>query len=101
MRRRTFLAAISAAWLPHPVAAQGRGLNPAHIGWLTAQRAPSLAPYVAALRTGLTELGHEEGRNLFIEYRYADDDIERVPELAMGLVRLPVSLIVVQGAAVS
>jgi putative tryptophan/tyrosine transport system substrate-binding protein len=101
MRRRTFLAsAIGMACLPQRIAAQGAP-TVARIGWLTAQRAPSLAPYLEALRSGLAEVGHEEGRNLLIEYRYGDDDIARVPELAAGLVRLSVSLIVVQGAAVS
>ena len=45
--------------------------------------------------------GYEEGRNLTVEYRYGDDDIGRVPELADYLVRTPVSLIIAQGAAVS
>src|SRR6188472_3399755 len=101
MRRRTFLAsALGMGCLPQRIAAQDAP-TAARIGWLTAQRAPSLAPYLEALRSGLAELGHEEGRNLLIEYRYGDDNIERVPELAAGLVRLPVTLIVAQGAAVS
>jgi putative tryptophan/tyrosine transport system substrate-binding protein len=101
MRRRTFLAvAFSASALSGRPAAQS-GATPPRIGWLTAQRAASLAPYVDTLRAGLAELGHEEGRNLVIEHRYGEDDIERVPELARGLMGLPVALIVVQGAAVS
>jgi putative tryptophan/tyrosine transport system substrate-binding protein len=101
MKRRTLLAsALVMGCFPHRIAAQGAP-TVARIGWLTAQRAPSLAPYVDTLRYALAELGHEEGRNLVIEHRYGDDSIERVPELAMELVRLPVSLIVVQGAAVS
>ena len=101
MKRRTLLAsALVMGSLPQRIAAQGAPMV-ARIGWLTAQRAPSLAPYLEALRSGLAELGHEEGLNLLIEYRYGDDDIARVPELTAGLVRLPVALIVVQGAAVS
>ncbi|MDI1266919.1 MAG: ABC transporter substrate-binding protein [bacterium] len=53
------------------------------------------------MRTGFTELGYVEGRNLTIEYRYADDAIERIPELAAELVGLSVDVIVAQGAAVS
>ena len=45
------------------------------IGWLTAQRPPSLVPYVQAFRTSLAELGFVEGKNLTIEFRYGDDDI--------------------------
>jgi ABC-type uncharacterized transport system substrate-binding protein len=56
-------------------------------------------PNVGAFRAALTDLGYVEGRNLVIEFRYGDDAIERVPELAAELVRLPVDLIVAQGAA--
>src|SRR5262245_34297987 len=52
------------------------------------------------MRESLTELGYVEGRNLRIEFRYGDDAIERVPELAADLERIPVDLIVAQGAAV-
>jgi putative ABC transport system substrate-binding protein len=53
------------------------------------------------MRDGFADLGYVEGRNLAIEYRYGNDAIERVPELAAELVKLPVDLIVAQGAAVS
>lgn len=99
MRRRLFLAlALVSAPLPRFGLAQG--IKPARIGWLTAQRAASLAPYLEALRTGLAELGYVEGKNLAIEYRYGDDAIDRIPDLAAELARLPVDVIVVQGAAV-
>jgi len=99
VNRRTFLAAIPAAVCsPRAIAAEG-GTKVHRIGWLTAQRAASLAPYLDAFRSGLADLGYVEGRNLVIEYRYGDDAIERVPELAAELVRIPVDLIVAQGAA--
>jgi putative ABC transport system substrate-binding protein len=53
------------------------------------------------MRDGFADLGYVEGRNLAIEYRYGNDAIERVPEFAAELVKLPVDLIVAQGAAVS
>jgi hypothetical protein len=49
----------------------------------------------------LVDLGYDEGRNLAVEYRFGDDNIESVPELAAGLVRLPVEIILAQGAAVA
>src|SRR5262245_24228374 len=99
MNRRRFLACLVATVaVPRTVAAQGAA-KVARIGWLTAQQAPSLTPYVDAMRNALAELGYVEGRNLVIEFRYGDDVIERVPELAAELVRLPVDLIVAQGAA--
>ncbi|HEX2500549.1 MAG TPA: ABC transporter substrate-binding protein [Methylomirabilota bacterium] len=52
------------------------------------------------MRVGFGDYGYEQGRNLVIEYRFGDDAIERVPELAAELVRLPVDVVMVQGAAV-
>jgi putative ABC transport system substrate-binding protein len=60
-----------------------------------------LAPFLAALREAFVALGYTEGRNLAIHYRYADDNIDRIPELAAELVRLPVDIVMAQGAAVS
>jgi putative ABC transport system substrate-binding protein len=103
MRRREVITLLggAVAWpltASAQVAAQG-GAKVARIGWLTAQQAASLTPYIAAMRSALAELGYVEGRNLLIEFRYGDDMIERVPELAAELVRQPVDLIVAQGAA--
>ena len=100
MDRRSFLATLGLmACRPEYVFAQGAP-KPARIGWLTAQREASLTPYVKAMRESLVELGYVEGRNLTIDFRYGDDAIDRVPELAADLERLPVDLIVAQGAAV-
>ena len=96
-KRREFLAGLGCTSLL-PLAGQAQQL--ARIGWLTAQRAASLTPYVEAFRSSLRELGYEEGRNLAIEFRYGDDAVEHVPELAAGLLKIPVDLIVTQGAAV-
>jgi putative ABC transport system substrate-binding protein len=99
MKRRVFLASLLAvAAVPRTVTAQGVA-KIVRIGWLTAQQASSLVPYVDAMRIALADLGYVEGRNLVIEFRYGDDVIERVPELAAELARLPVDLIVAQGAA--
>ena len=54
-------------------------------------------PSVEAFRQGLRELGYIEGKNIVIEYRFAKDNLERLPELAAELVRLKVDVIVVQG----
>ncbi|MFL5266397.1 MAG: ABC transporter substrate binding protein [Stellaceae bacterium] len=99
MKRRTFLATILVtACRPRVIVAQGRA-KVYRIGWLTAQQPSSLVPYVKAFRAGLAEFSYVEGHNLVIDFRYGDDAIERVPELATQLVRLPVDLLVAQGAA--
>jgi putative ABC transport system substrate-binding protein len=90
------LAAAAVAALPRIAAAQAR---PARIGWVTAQRPPSLEPFVKAFRDALASLGFVEGKNLTIEFRYGDDDLGKVRGLADELVRAPVDLIVVQGEA--
>jgi putative tryptophan/tyrosine transport system substrate-binding protein len=101
MRRRTLLLGGLASSLSTKWTFAQTQRETKRIGWLTAQRPASLEPYLKAFREGLTELGYEEGRNLITEYRYGDDEIGRVPELADSLVRSPVSLIIAQGAAVS
>jgi putative ABC transport system substrate-binding protein len=50
-----------------------------------------------AFLAGLRDLGYEEGRNISVEFRYAEGRIERLPELAAELARLPVDIIVLQG----
>jgi len=100
MKRRAFLATtLATAYFSAADLAAQSGAKVYRIGWLTAQRAASLAPYLDAFRGGLADLGYVEGRDLAIEYRYGDDTTERVPELAAELVRVPVDLIVAQGAA--
>src|SRR4029079_5682030 len=101
MDRRAFLAiAASTAALPRIAGAQN---NPGtvKIGWLTAQQEASLTPYLAAMRQGFSELGYTEGRNLIIDYRFRNDQLDRVPELATELINSGAELIVAQGAAVS
>src|SRR5947209_747100 len=98
MHRRTFLAfSAAAAIAPYGANAAAKVFR---IGWLTAQREPSLTPFLQAFRSGLHEFGYRENDNLEIDYRYGDDNLLRVAPLAIELVRKPVDLLVVQGAAV-
>jgi putative tryptophan/tyrosine transport system substrate-binding protein len=97
MDRRAFLASTAAIAAARCASAQNATST---IGWLTAQQASSLTPFLDAFRSGLAELGYLEHRNLEIEYRYGDDNLLRVAPLAAELVRKPVDLLVVQGAAV-
>ena len=67
------------------------------IGFLGIANASSWASQIAALRQGLRDLGYEEGKNLVIEYRWADEDFDRLPKLAAELVSAKVDLIVTHG----
>src|SRR5215831_15537907 len=65
------------------------------IGYLTTAARLADAPRVEALRQGLRDVGYVEGKNINIEYRYAEGKLERVPQLAEELVRLKVDILVV------
>ena len=64
------------------------------VGYLNASSAASATSAVEAFRQGLRELGYVEGRNIVIEYRWADGGFDRLPALAAELARLPVDVIV-------
>jgi len=85
--------------LAAPLAAESR--QPAEkvhrIGYLGAATASAHAQYVEALRLGLRDHGYVEGKNLVIEYRWAEGQYDRLPDLAAELVRLKVDLIVTHG----
>ncbi|PDT91663.1 hypothetical protein CO669_06645 [Bradyrhizobium sp. Y36] len=100
MDRRTFLSSGVGFVLAAGQRVQAAG-RISRIGFLTAQREPSLAPFLDVFRDGLRELGYVENTNLEIAYRYGDDDLARVPQLASELVSKPVELLVVQGSAVA
>src|SRR5262249_14294327 len=67
------------------------------IGFLVNSTASGMAVIVDAIRQELSKLGWIEGKNITIEYRFAEQKLERLPELAADLVRLKVDLIVASG----
>ena len=69
------------------------------LGFLGQTSAQDLARQTAALRQGLRDLGYEEGRNLNIEYRWAERKLDRLPTLAAELVGLRVDVVVTHGSA--
>src|SRR5262245_63824469 len=67
------------------------------IGYLDNSTAAGIAVFLEAFRQELSKLGWIEGKNITIEYRFAEQKLERLPELAADLVRLKVDLIVTSG----
>ena len=86
MRRRDFVKgiAVSSAW---PLAAQAQQRSMPVIGFLNGRAPANLPKLLAAFRQGLNETGYIEGQNVAIEYRFAENQYERLPALAVDLVR--------------
>jgi putative tryptophan/tyrosine transport system substrate-binding protein len=93
VRRREFIAALSgaAAW---PMVARAQQAAMPVIGLLINGTSTGSESFMAPFRQGLSDAGYVEGRNLVIEYRWADGHNERLPALAAELVALHVAVIV-------
>jgi putative ABC transport system substrate-binding protein len=101
MKRREFLGILSgaAAW-PLAARAQQPGTAP-RVGFLGNSTAALEANLVGSFRNGLHELGYEEGRNILIEYRWAEGKYERFPALVAELLAARVDVIVTAGTPAS
>jgi ABC-type uncharacterized transport system substrate-binding protein len=98
VQRRTFIRFVGGGLLTVPFVARALQTEKTYrIGILEATSAGQNMANLDAFRKGLRELGYVEGRNLFIEYRSADGQADRFPDLAAELVRLKVDLIVTRG----
>jgi putative ABC transport system substrate-binding protein len=99
MGRREFVALLGGAAAAWPLAARGQQAKVARIGFLGLVSPSSHASRVTAFRAGLRDLGWIEGRNLFIEFRWAEGNYDRLPALAEELLRLNIDVLVTHGAA--
>src|SRR6476660_3640129 len=101
MGKKTIILLLVTAALAsvHPVEAQRSG-KMYRIGFLVTPSRSFFAARMDGFRQGLRDLGYIEGKNIVIEYRYAEGKLDRLPELAAAeLVSLKVDLIVTSGPA--
>jgi putative ABC transport system substrate-binding protein len=96
-RRRKFISLLGGAAVAWPLAAGAQQPMPL-VGCLYLSSRQSVADLVAAFRRGLSESGYVEGRNVSLEFRWANNDVERLPELATDLVNRRVAVIAAPGS---
>src|SRR5438132_14311655 len=99
MRRRDFIRLLGGAAAAWPLAAGAQQPTMPVIGFLRSTSLAVSTPMVTGFRQGLTAAGFTEGQNVAIEYRYADNQLERLPGLVAELIRLPVVVIVANNVA--
>jgi putative ABC transport system substrate-binding protein len=98
MRRREFMTLLGGAATTWPLEASARQAATHVIGFLDFGSAAERTQQVAAFRKGLAEAGYQEGQNVALEFRWAEGQYARFPELAADLVRRRVSVIAVPGS---
>ena len=96
MKRREFITLLGGAAIawPLPARAQQQPTHVPQVGWIFPGASAGHPTELAGFKEGLRELGYVEGRNIIVEYRFGENSVERLPELATDLVRRNVNGIV-------
>jgi putative tryptophan/tyrosine transport system substrate-binding protein len=97
--RRDFITLLGGAAVASPLAARAQPRKRPTIGFLGASTSSTYGPWIAAFEKRLRELGWIEGRNVVMEYRWAEGRGERYTEIATEFARLKVDIIVTTGTA--
>ena len=97
MRRRDFIKVIAGSAVPWPLAAHAQQPAMPVIGFVNVASAKDYEPRLSAFLKGLSETGYVDGRNVAIEYRWAEDQSDRLPAMVADLVRRQVAVIAATG----
>lgn len=97
MRRREFITLIGGAAVTWPLSASAQQSAIPVIGFLDPRSPEGVLNRLRGLREGLKETGFVEGENVTVEYRWAENQVDRLPELAADLVRRQAALIIASG----
>ena len=100
MRRRDFIRALAGSAVAWPLVSGAQPAIPV-IGYLGGETSERFATRLNAFRQGLSASGFDESRNVAIEYRWANGQIDRLPALAADLVQRKVSVIATPGSGVA
>jgi putative ABC transport system substrate-binding protein len=101
VKRREFITLLGGAAAAWPLAAMAQQPAMPTVGFVRITTPQDSAHLVAAFRRGLAEIGYVEGQNVTIEYRYALNQVERLPALMADLVGRRVSVLAATGGTIS